>query len=385
MSHRILFTIESLFPLGAAQQLKLLADALVGRGHQVHVAVLGEFDAEPTAWTEMGIDVHFLNCDDSTCLHPLRDGFFVVRELRRLIRATKPDIVHAWCGQANLLTLLATEDWSLARTLVKPLQPFRLLCTELFLQPEKGFTQTSVESRLEERVEWMIVPHESVAQHLVENGYRSERIRVVPNAISGAEPAVDREHARQKTLARLELPDSTFIAGAVAPLVHRSRLKDLIWATDLLTVIREDFHFAIIGTGSQLRRLKRFAALTEAKSHIHFLGHCELPQQVIAGLDFYWHSHLRDPLPGNLLAAMAAEVPVISVYGEGTKEIIRHQETGFAVNFGARDEFARWTKYLIEKPVAARKLATQGREYAIANFGVEPMVNEYVTIYDDVD
>lgn len=382
MSHRILFTIESLFSLGAAQQLKLLADSLVQKGHEIHVAVLGEYAFEPTQWTNAGIDVYFLNGDDKTPLNTLRDGFYVIKGLRKLIRRVAPGIVHSWCGQAELLTLLATEDFPLARSLIKPLERLRFLCTELFLQPEKRFTRQAVENRLGNRVERMIVPHDSVAKHLVENGYRQSRINVVPNAVSKLEPSVDRAQARRDVLTRLGLPDSTYLAGAVAPLIHRSRLKDLIWATDLLTVIREDFHFLIIGTGTQLRRLKRFSALTESNSHIHFLGHPESPERVVAGLDFYWHSHLRDPLSGSLLAAMAAGVPAISVYGEGTRKIIRHQETGFAVNFGARDEFARWTKYLIEQSDPAQKLARQGQQFVRKNFEVGTMVDGYLAIYD---
>jgi len=385
VSHRILFTIESLFPLGAAQQLKLLADSLVRQGCEIHVAVLGEFAFEPDQWTQTGVEVHFLNADDKTPLHTARDAFYVVKELRNLIHDVVPTIVHSWCGRAELLTLLATGEFPLARSLLKPLKRFRLLSTELFLQPEKRLMRQTVENRMAERVERMIVPHESVKMHLVENGYREPRISIVPNAVSSPDPPIDHAQARKNVLARLELPETTYLAGAVAPLIHRSRLKDLIWATDLLTCIREDFHFVIIGTGPQLRRLKRFAALTEAKAHVHFLGHPERAERIVAGLDFYWHSHLRDPLSGNLLAAMADGVPVISVYGEGTKEIIRHQETGFAVNFGARDEFARWTKFLIERPEPAQKLARQGQEFVCRHFDVATMVDGYLAIYDLAD
>jgi glycosyltransferase involved in cell wall biosynthesis len=382
VSHRILFTIESLFPLGSAQQLKLLADSLVQQGHEIHVAVLGEYAFEPDQWTQAGVNVCFLNADDKTPLHTARDGFYVVKELRKLIQDVSPTIVHSWCGRAELLTLLATEEFPLARSFLKPLKRFRLLSTELFLQPEKRFTRQAVENRMSKRVESMIVPHESVKKHLVEDGYREPRITIVPNALSLPDPPIDHSEARKSVLARLDLPETTYLAGAVAPLIHRSRLKDLIWATDLLTCIREDFHFVIIGTGSQLRRLKRFAALTEAKSHVHFLGQPESAETIVAGLDFYWHSHLLDPLPGNLLAAMADGIPVISVYGEGTREIIRHQETGFAVNFGARDEFARWTKFLIERPEPAQKLARQGQEFVRQHFDVATMVNGYLEIYD---
>ena len=386
MTYRILFVTETLFSLGPAQQLQMLAKSLADRGHEIHVAVLGQRTTELAIWAESGITIRYLNGDDKTPLHTMRDGFYVVKQLRKLIRKIEPAIVHAWCGPAELLTLLATAEVSWAERIgLPPLKKFRLICTELFLQPEKRFTRQYVENRLSNRVERMIVPHESAKNHLVENGYRELRISVIPNATPGDDLQIDRSRARREILASLDLPETTFLAGAVAPLQHRTRLKDLIWATDLLTVIREDFHFLIMGTGSQLKQLKRFSALTESKAHIHFLGHPESPEQVVAGLDFYWHSHLRDPLSGNLLAAMAQGVPAISVYGPGTEKIVRHQETAFAVNFGARDEFARWTKFMIEKPDEARKLARQGQSFVRQHFELEAMVESYLEVYDSTN
>ena len=380
MKQHILFVIENLFSLGAAQQLKVLAAGLVDHGYQIHVAVLGQRAFEPTDWTDLGIDVSFLNGDDKTPLHTMRDGFHVVRELRQLIGSIKPTIVHTWCGAAELLTLIAVQNIPFTQ----PLKKFRLLSTELYHQPEKRFVRQFAENRMSRRVERMIVPHESAKQHLVENGYREPRISIVPNAVVSGVP-VNRFEAKQQLLKRLGLPNEARVAGTVARLQHRTRLKDLIWATDLLTCVREDFHFVIIGTGTQLRQLKRFAALTESRSHVHFLGHPESPETLVAGLDFYWHSHLNDPLSGNLLSAMSYGVPAISVLGPGSEPIIRHQETGFAVNFGARDEFARWTKYLIEQTDSAKQLAVQGREHVVDEFEKSKMIQGYVRIYDLTD
>jgi glycosyltransferase involved in cell wall biosynthesis len=74
---------------------------------------------------------------------------------------------------------------------------------------------------------------------------------------------------------------------------------------------------------------------------------------------------------------MANGVPAISVFGDGTKEIILHQQTAMAVNYGARDEFARWTKFLIEKPDAARQLADQGKAHVREQFSLEQMISAY--------
>ena len=380
MSHRILFVIENLFPLGPAQQLKILADALVAKGHEIHVAVVGQYMFDPKQWEEPGIKMYFVNGDDKTPLHTMRDGFHVAKELRQLIRKISPHIVHTWCGSAELLTLLAAYNYPF----IKPLKRLRLISTELRLQPEKRITRQAIENKLSRRVERMIVPHESAKAHLVENGYREERISIIPNALASTAP-VNRNEAKRELRQRLNLPDNSRIAGTVATLHHRTRLKDLIWATDLLNCVRDDFEFLIIGTGTQLRQLKRFAALTESKSRVHFIGHPDSPERMIHGLDFYWQSHLREPVSGSLISAMSQGVPAISVLGEGTETIIQHQATGFAVNFGARDEFARWTKYLIEQTESADQMAEQGRDHVIANFDKSKMVEAYLRIYDLID
>ena len=138
VNQHILFVIENLFSLGAAQQLRVLAEGLVKQGYKIHVAVLGQRSFEPTQWTDLDIEVSFLNGDDKTPLHTMRDGFQVVKELRQLIAKLSPTIVHTWCGNAELLTLIAAVE---NVPMTKPLKQFRLISTELYRQPEKRFVQ----------------------------------------------------------------------------------------------------------------------------------------------------------------------------------------------------------------------------------------------------
>lgn len=371
-----MFTIESLFELGPVEELKILTGALSASGCEIHIAILGEHRFEANQRLESGIKVHVLNKDDRTPLHSLRDCFSVVPELRKLIRTLSPDLVHAWCGQAEILTLIATRNVPLTRRL-----PFKhLISTQLALPRDLGFRRQIFENYLGGDDNFTtVVPHASVKTKLIELGKPEAQIEIIANSAL-ARQASEKSSVRKSLREQLGLAQACYLAGTVAPLVHRSRLKDLIWATDLLTCVRPDFHFLIVGSGPQLSRLQRFASLTEAGDHIHFLSRPESP--VIQGLDFYWHPHLQEPISGNLMSAMAAEIPSIAVYGEGTEEIIRHQETGFAVNFGARDEFARWTKFLIEKPKESLALAKQGRELVERSFPIESMINSYLSLYE---
>ena len=78
---------------------------------------------------------------------------------------------------------------------------------------------------------------------------------------------------------------------------------------------------------------------------------------------------------------MLSGVPVVSVYGPGTTELIQHQETGFATNVGARDEFARWTKFLLEQSEQGKQLADQGRASLEGKFPVSEMAAAYRDLY----
>ncbi|MDB2686909.1 glycosyltransferase [Mariniblastus sp.] len=390
MSQRILFTVEHLYPLGPAQLLFPLASGLVAAGKDIVVAVLGQRTDDVDPWLAAGIRVFFVNGDDQTPLHTHRDAFTVIRELRNLIRLVEPDTLHAWCGEAIWLTLLAIQRIPLTAELPN----LRLMATEQNLHPEKKFVRSLLEDWLSPQIETLIVPHEAVANDLADEGLIATYTEIIPNGVSVGDlsspaekiaiidrAALSRGDLRNSIREKMSLPENSRLAITVADLEPRTRLKDLVWATDLLSCVREDFHFAIIGTGDQLWRLRKFARQTEARDHVHFLGLPPSPESYLAAADFYWQSHLQSPLSGPLLAAMAMGLPTISVLGPGTEAIIDHQATGFATNFGARDEFARWTKYLIEQAEPASRLARQGQDHVVNNFAIDPMLQGYLELY----
>lgn len=370
---KILYVIDSFDRFGASWQLHLLSQG-VALHHDVHIAVLGGKHGTPKLFgDDESRHFHFLAATSDLNARPsfrtqTRSGL----RLRKLIDRLEPDLVHAWCQPAERITLAATAN----------MESLRKVVSELYIRPSSNMINEGIDRQLGKTVERFVVSHTEVQSSLVLHGYDENRISMVASAISDPPMKINRESARQTILDTAKLPENTKIAGAVAPLVPRSRLKDTIWATDLLTCIRNDVHFFIFGSGSQRKRLERFASQTEAGHHIHFLDSQIDAMELIPGLDFFWQSHLNEPLPSAMHVAMACGVPVVSVFGPGTAETLRHQENAFVVNFGARDEFARWTKYLLEQTDSAQQLAQQGRASLDGKYPVDEMVRGYCEIYD---
>lgn len=366
---RLLYVIDSLDRFGATRQLDLLTSELAG-DFEIHIAVL---DSESQSAMPESLDNnaqrtfhHLVASGRSNNVRSLTQSGF---RLRKLIRELQPSILHAWCQPAERVALAASID-------IDSIQKF---VTELHVRPSTNMTMEAIDQRLGKDVQRYIVPHDEVRKSLVSHQYEDDRIQNIPSAIG--QSSLDRVAARRKLVQLGGFGNHINIAGAVAPLVPRSRLKDLIWATDLLTCIRDDVHFFIFGRGPQRKRLEKFASQTEAGHHVHFVDSELHAFELIPGLDFFWQSHLNEPLPSAMQHAMQCEVPVVSVYGPGTTEFITPQENGFATNFGARDEFARWTKYLLEKTDSAKQLAEQGRASLDGKYPAAEMAKAYRDVY----
>ena len=366
---RLLFVTDSLDRFGATYQLNILTYELAS-SHELHVAVLGGGHEIPTGLEqkEDRRTFHFLGNSNSTGLSWRTMAQSGMR-LRELIQRLNPDVLHAWCHPADRIALAAATG----------IESMDLFVTELYQRPSTNMTTEAIDRKLARRVTKCIVSHEELRRSLLGQPYSDDQLSVIPSAIGCDNPS--REVARRKLVQLGGFSEHVNIAGAVAPLVPRSRLKDLVWATDLLTCVRDDVYLFIFGRGSQRRRLERFAFQTEAGQHIHFVDSEIDAVALIPGLDFFWQSHLNEPLPSAMRYAMSHAIPVVSVYGPGTSELIEHQATGFATNFGARDEFARWTKYLLEQEESANQLAVQGQASIKTEPSIEDIARRYIDTY----
>ena len=136
----------------------------------------------------------------------------------------------------------------------------------------------------------------------------------------------------------------------------------------------------IFGTGDDAG-LRQFTAKTLAGNNVHIIPPELFSAQQLAGLDFYWNAQLETPNPSSMLQVMAQGIPVVSVLGEETEEVVLPLQTALATNFGSRDEFARWTKFLIEQADARQQIAKQAKQFVEKKFPISTAVSAYQDLY----
>jgi glycosyltransferase involved in cell wall biosynthesis len=339
--------------------LQSLVPALVESDWEVRVMLPNDPDKSQTWSFEAGVH--------PTRLQPDLDANGLWN-LRTRISEYRPDIIHAWGYPSHLRAMTGSLGLSIPQKFASFFE----------IPPSQSMTRRWIETQSLADVQ-LTAAHEAIVGQLLPEGYRQD-FRIIPHGISGR--ATDRSQARQRLLELLgRKSEALFLAGTVSDLSPRYRLKDLVWAVDLLGCIRDDVHLLIFPTGNDSHPLRRFISKTASREHVHFVPPELVADDYLAGLDVYWNSQLEEPLPASMMSAMSWQIPVVSVLGFGTSELIQPLQSGLATNLSARDEFARWTKYLIEQPESAQQLALQGKEHVEAMFPTARMIDGYLDLY----
>lgn len=94
----------------------------------------------------------------------------------------------------------------------------------------------------------------------------------------------------------------------------------------------------------------------------------------------YLHTAHYEPLGLVILEAMAAGVPVVSLDGEGNRDLIRHGENGFLLTNPDPEKFAEIIKQLASDPNCRERIAANAREF-VQHFDIAVYVDRLLEVY----
>ncbi len=284
-----------------------------------------------------------------------------VWEIRKIIRAWKPDVVfahgfsdHIWGRQAAVAEgvprIFHVEHN--ARERYTP----RRLRQALALAP---YTEAS------------IGVSEGVRTSLIERGFAPQQCLAIPNGI-----ALER------------FPDSllpTHWQDRSARILMASRFarqKDhdtLIQALGLLRARGVSPALDLAGAGSTRlkRRVQTQVAHLGLQAQVHFLGNvADLPLRLV-GVQVFVLSTRWEGMPLALVEAMAAGCACIGTDVVGVREVIEHGITGLLVPPGDAQALAEAMQRLLQNPALAQQLGHAARLRALSTHGREHMWQRY--------
>lgn len=296
------------------------------------------------------------------------DDALALRDLHRLLRRIRPDVVHTHMSKAGLLGRVAAlaarvpvRVHSLHGTVFQG--HFSPAASRLFALAERGLARASSRILVDagtvrrELLDWRIV--------------RDDRITVVPLGFDlepflGAGP----EEAKP-VLDRIEAKPGGPIVGAVARLVPVKGIDVLLRAARLVADGRPDVMFVIAGDGELRHDLEVQIERSGLGGCVTLLGFWPDLREVYAAADVVALSSWSEGTPVALIEAAAAGRPVVATRVGGVPDVVVDGETGLLVDAGDSAQLAAAILRLVSDTASASGLGEAGRKRACDLYSIE--------------
>ncbi len=365
MTIRVLQIIPTLVRGGAEKQLTELALGLPRDGFDVHVAVLTH--SGPYEETLRAHDIPLTMVGKKLKVDP-----FAYRRLKACIKRIQPDLVHTWIFAANCYGRQAAFSAGVKH----------VVAGERCVDRWKAWHEFAIDRHLAKRTQRIVTNSSGVRDFYGEHGIPAEKFTIIPNGIRPFEPSG--RLTRQQLLDELKLPADVKLIGSVGRLWPQKRIKDLMWAAELLKSARDDTHLLLIGDGPQREALLRYRNEIRIADRIHFLGERDDVRDLLPLLDCFWLASGYEGQSNAIMEAMSAGVPVVASDIPGNRDLVVPDQTGYLVPVGDAAEMARKTQLIIDHPQRSASFGNAARNRMLEEFSVEKMVERHATLYREL-
>lgn len=276
-----------------------------------------EFDLHERA-KKLGVD-SFYTIDERS-----KFDIRAMRQLLKILRDKKIDILHAHCYKSDLygLILRRFHKMKLITTAHGPLATFQFFWASKNWRVRYLYDQ--IDLRILKYFETVIMVSDTMRRIISRHGVDPRKLIWIRNAIDSKyfrRGAVRDEEFR----ASLGIPSDATVIGAVGRLNGEKDYPNFLGAAQLMLTKRQNAYFIIAGKGELEPELRKMADDLGVSHRVIFLGHFHDVRKVFEQMDVYVLSSTREGLPNTVLEAMAMEVPIVSTDVDGVKEAVADQ------------------------------------------------------------
>jgi glycosyltransferase involved in cell wall biosynthesis len=225
-----------------------------------------------------------------------------------------------------------------------------------FTEGETHDTKARLAQLVERSLAWSVRAYaansEGARRFLVRRGFPNDKFIVVLNGVETDVPLAGPDRAGPVRII------------CVARLVPRKRHDVLLEALARLRAGGRDVTCELVGAGTAGDDLRALTRRLGLESVVAFSGRLEPEEtkQRLADADVFVLSSAWEGMPGSVMEAMAARLPVVATDVNGTNEIVIDDETGLLVPVDDVEALAAALERLSRDPSLRRRMGTAGRK-----------------------
>jgi glycosyltransferase involved in cell wall biosynthesis len=357
---RITLVISSLGTGGAERVMSVMASYWAENGQDVSLITLAssvsDFYALHPAVKRIGLGLLVTSSHRliKAALHNIQR----LKQLRKEILASRPDVVLSFVDTTNILTLLASFRLGVPVIVAEHTDPRHHPVDAIW---------TRLRYLLYPRANAVVVLTQAL-RTWAEEFLPKNIVHVIPNPVP-AELLLHHGPVERKGHHR------TIVAmGHLTPL---KGFDILLNAFARCAAKHSDWSLVILGEGEERGRLRKLAIELGVSERVRMPGRMPDPFQILRGADLFVLSSRYEGFPMALLEAMACRVAVICTeYPSGPGEIIRNGVDGVLVPTDDIDALAAAMDRLIVDPLERQRLASRAVEVR-EKFGLEKVMQTW--------
>jgi glycosyltransferase involved in cell wall biosynthesis len=288
------------------------------------------------------------------------------------LRRVKADLVHTHCSVPGVVGRLAARLAGVP-VIMHTVHGFHFhdggrgfshrlaIAVERFVGHFTGVMLSQNRADIEQAVRHGIVPRERLLY--IGNGIDVDRFPTAP--VRGGE-------ARTPILICVARVEPVKNHGMLIDAVRQLRDKGV------------DFTLWLVGGGSGRAALEARCAELGLAAHVRFLGYRDDIPQLLAQADIGVLTSLKEGIPRAALEAMVVGLPVVATRVNGTREVVRHGDSGFLVEVGDVAGLVAALERLLANPVLRAHMGERGRRVVLSEYDEADIVNNLERIYREV-
>ena len=359
----ILFIANHLNVGGISSYLLTLASGLKQKGHQVYLASSGG-----------ELEDRFIQAGITLVKAPLKTknevSYKIILsfwKLRKVAREFNIDLIHSHSRTTQVLGDL------LGRSLAKP----HIFTCHGFFKP-----------KLLRRIfgcwgQKVIAISQQVKMHLILDFKLDEfKISVINNGIDTKN--FGDFSARDNIRAKWGVLPADFLVGIIARLSDVKGHAYLIRAMPEVIKNFPNVKLLIIGQGKTKDALIKETRDLGLEGSITFISEAKNTKDLLAAMDIFVMPSLQEGLGLALMEAMAQGIAVVGSAVGGIKTLIQDKANGLLVPPADAPALAQAIIVLLNDAAIRRALGAQAREFIIANFSKEEMVDKTEIVYQQL-
>lgn len=296
----------------------------------------------------------------------------IVRNVRKIIAETMPDVIHSHRLKENILAYFTAKND----------KRIKLVCTQHGMpEPLKGnykilkrilLSKYHV-SILSKYFRCIVAVSENIRNNFIqEYGFKKDRVIIIHNG-------TDIPYCYESNMGK-----NNFVIGSAGRLFPIKDYPLMVEISREILLQTDNIRFKLAGEGPEKERILGLIHEYNIEKAFTLTGFFDDISSFYEGLDLYINTSLHEGLPMSILEAMAHGLPVIAPNTGGLKEILNNGCQGYLVDGRNPKVFADKCIKLYKNRALLREMGKLSRDRIIKEFSLANMVENYYGLYINI-